>query len=273
MANYHEKKVLRRVVINTPCRESPSLLRIDEEMNSDLKISQVSPIISLSQEYPQDSNECSPISPNYTTSPRLFQPSLAAGGVVDLSRTFTLTKHGTYSFGGNRKTSQTLPNTKIPTRTKSKTRYSNRDPPGNPVLNVLREDSAVRNQSSFLPVETNPTEVSQLNTLEPRIRVIDSGQISVPTLLGENIDRFRQTPSQVISIVPAVNPPHLSEVNIPRSQRHLQISPLQPILPSLGIQSESCQDIQSPTTLSGSVPRSIPSLLQIKIGEYAGTRN
>jgi hypothetical protein len=32
-----------------------------------------------------------------------WQPSLTAGGPVDLSKTFTPTAHGTFSFGGTQK--------------------------------------------------------------------------------------------------------------------------------------------------------------------------
>ncbi|RKF72028.1 hypothetical protein GcM1_249119 [Golovinomyces cichoracearum] len=174
----HSSNTLRRVIIARTGSKHIHQGCNDDRIYLNLISSRNSSPISESAEISENPVEESSPSVEYETKSLLFQPSLAAGGEVDLSRTFSLTNHGTYSFGGKKSQpiifskAQSLPRSQHPISLKC-----NKDSFGNPGLVNCQPVTVPQCQQPNSPRSFQKPEVIQLvSTLELRLKAVEQGQ-------------------------------------------------------------------------------------------------
>ncbi|TQS38419.1 hypothetical protein Golomagni_01074 [Golovinomyces magnicellulatus] len=169
---------LRRVIIARTGSKHVHQGCVDNRIYLNLVSSRNSSPISASSEVSESPAEKSSPSSEYETKSLLFQPSLAAGGEVDLSRTFSLTSHGTYSFGGKRSYPNILSKPQgLPRIQKPISPICNKDSFGNPGLVVCQPVPVPRCQQFTSPRSAQEPEAVQLvNALELRLKAVEQGQ-------------------------------------------------------------------------------------------------
>lgn len=169
---------LRRVIIARTGSKHVHQGYVDDRIYLNLINPRNSSPVSASSEISESPAEKSSPSSEYETKSLLFQPSLAAGGEVDLSRTFSLTSHGTYSFGGKMSypkivsKAQGLPRIQQPISP-----ICNKDSFGNSGLVVCQPVSIPRGQQFTSPRSAQEPEAVQLvNALKLRLKAVEQGQ-------------------------------------------------------------------------------------------------
>lgn len=158
----------------------------------------------------------------------LYQPSLAAGGLVDLSRTFTLTPHGTFSFGGKKNLPKISSKAKLPLKSKRvSSQHHSRNLVKNHDLAAHREGSPLKGQQSISPKSNTSSETSdstsvlehKKNSLEQEnILGLSSSSIHIASSLAPLLETQMIIPNQRTTLS------NMKETVFHRVQRQVQTS-------------------------------------------------